>query len=363
VWHCLLITGTGLEFVSIFAKSTTPYCTRRCSSHLPSGLRHRGLRPDPVCVCGWEERRFRGIVAPAQESARHFRRRVPVFRSAVPGFQIRTCAFRDVARFLLFDGACTRRFCVGPACHCGILPLALLMRSQVSRASLAAACVLVVLAGWRKCMSPSSAARPIRKFYFREWSNRAVSSTAKSIRTRRACRRCSSALRHRARRGDHRRGAARARAIAERLTRRPGRRPDAASVSAEERHMHGSCFPLRANLRARPRSHWPGGGIVAARPRRANIQEGPDYIDPMWALAAAGRTCRNLDFNLSRPSSCRSSLRAMAPAPTCVWSKATRACTTASTSTAGTACALAQLLDLPVVLVLDARGMTRASRR
>ncbi|MCK7502196.1 MAG: hypothetical protein MZW92_79000 [Comamonadaceae bacterium] len=50
----------------------------------------------------------------------------------------------------------------------------------------------------------------------------------------------------------------------------------------------------------------------------------------------------------------------MRPAPTSAWSRATRGCTTASTSTAATATRRSPTCSaLPVVLVLDARGMTR----
>jgi molybdopterin-containing oxidoreductase family membrane subunit len=55
---------------------------------------------------------------------------------------------RDVARFLLLDGGVyTALLWLGQLAIGGIVPLALLLRSQVSRAAVAAACALVVLGG------------------------------------------------------------------------------------------------------------------------------------------------------------------------------------------------------------------------
>ncbi|MBE0620284.1 MAG: polysulfide reductase NrfD, partial [Burkholderiales bacterium] len=55
---------------------------------------------------------------------------------------------RDVARFMLFDGGVyTVLLWLGQLAIGGIAPLALLLRSRLSRAALAAACGLVVLGG------------------------------------------------------------------------------------------------------------------------------------------------------------------------------------------------------------------------
>ncbi|MBE0614694.1 MAG: polysulfide reductase NrfD [Burkholderiales bacterium] len=55
---------------------------------------------------------------------------------------------RDVARFMLFDGGVyTALLWLGQLAIGGVLPLALLLRSRISRATLAAACVLVVAGG------------------------------------------------------------------------------------------------------------------------------------------------------------------------------------------------------------------------
>ena len=90
------------------------------------------------------------------------------------------------------------------------------------------------------------------------------------------------------------------------------------------------------------------------------FKKGPDYIDPMWLGQASGRACFNLD-------------------PYLMTSEQIAACFTLHSAGSdisivegnkglydglaldGSNCnaALAHLLDLPVVLVLDARGMTR----
>ena len=55
---------------------------------------------------------------------------------------------RDVARFLLIDGGVyTALLWLGQLAIGGLVPLALLLRSQVSRGAIAAACALVVLGG------------------------------------------------------------------------------------------------------------------------------------------------------------------------------------------------------------------------
>jgi len=55
---------------------------------------------------------------------------------------------REVARFFLFDGGVyTALLWLGQLALGGVVPLVLLMRSQVSRAAVTAACALVVLGG------------------------------------------------------------------------------------------------------------------------------------------------------------------------------------------------------------------------
>jgi len=105
-------------------------------------------------------------------------------------------------------------------------------------------------------------------------------------------------------------------------------------------------------------------GIAAELSRRGlavqTFKKGPDYIDPMWHSAATGRACRNLDFNLSTPDQLRLEFaRHVANADVCLVEGNKGLYDGLDLQGSNSNAALANLLDLPVVLVLDARGMTR----
>lgn len=107
-------------------------------------------------------------------------------------------------------------------------------------------------------------------------------------------------------------------------------------------------------------------GLCAALTRQGftvqPFKKGPDYIDPMWLGQASGRDCFNLDPYLMTAEQIRQSFqgRAAAAAANVAIVEGNKGlydglALDGSNSNAG----LAQMLDLPVVLVLDARGMTR----
>ncbi len=105
-------------------------------------------------------------------------------------------------------------------------------------------------------------------------------------------------------------------------------------------------------------------GLAAELSRRGlgvqTFKKGPDYIDPMWLSAASGRACRNLDFNLSTPEELQLEFaRHGAGADVCLIEGNKGLYDGLDLQGRNSNAALAQLLDLPVVLVLDARGMTR----
>jgi cobyrinic acid a,c-diamide synthase len=101
----------------------------------------------------------------------------------------------------------------------------------------------------------------------------------------------------------------------------------------------------------------------ALRDRGLTVQafkKGPDYIDPMWLTAATGRRCRNLDPYLSDTSEYRGTFRRHADVADVSVVEGNKGlydglALDGSNSNA----ALAKALGLPVVLVIDARGMTR----
>ncbi|HYR01430.1 MAG TPA: cobyrinate a,c-diamide synthase [Casimicrobiaceae bacterium] len=90
------------------------------------------------------------------------------------------------------------------------------------------------------------------------------------------------------------------------------------------------------------------------------FKKGPDFIDPMWLTAAAGRRCRNLDPYLSEEAEIVAAFRRHAAGADLALVEGNKGlydglALDGSNSNA----ALARMLGLPVVLVIDARGMTR----
>ncbi|HHJ17575.1 MAG TPA: cobyrinate a,c-diamide synthase [Gammaproteobacteria bacterium] len=90
------------------------------------------------------------------------------------------------------------------------------------------------------------------------------------------------------------------------------------------------------------------------------FKKGPDYIDPMWLQRAAGHTCHNLDFYTMQREEIRDTVGYYATGADISIIEGNKGLydgldLDGSNSNA----ALAKLLGAPVVLVLDARGMTR----
>jgi cobyrinic acid a,c-diamide synthase len=104
-------------------------------------------------------------------------------------------------------------------------------------------------------------------------------------------------------------------------------------------------------------------GLAAAlRARGLSVQpfkKGPDYIDPLWLSRAAGRGCRNLDFFLSPHDEIRAQFAHGHDAEVCLVEGNKGLYDGLALDGGNSNAALARLLDLPVILVIDARGMTR----
>ncbi len=105
-------------------------------------------------------------------------------------------------------------------------------------------------------------------------------------------------------------------------------------------------------------------GLCAAfRARGLTVQpfkKGPDYIDPLWLSQASGHACRNLDLYLMRPDEIEDIFQRHSSGMDVSLVEGNKGlydglALDGSNSNA----ALAKLLNLPVVLVIDARGMTR----
>jgi len=105
-------------------------------------------------------------------------------------------------------------------------------------------------------------------------------------------------------------------------------------------------------------------GLCAALAERNYIvqpfKKGPDYIDPMWLGLAAGRACYNLDFHCMTHEEILGTLgQHSANADIALIEGNKGLYDGLDLNGSNSNAALAKLTDTPVVLVLDARGMTR----
>jgi cobyrinic acid a,c-diamide synthase len=105
-------------------------------------------------------------------------------------------------------------------------------------------------------------------------------------------------------------------------------------------------------------------GLAAALAQRGHavqpFKKGPDYIDPLWLGLAAGRPCYNLDFHMMRKDEIAAQFaRAAVGARISLIEGNKGLYDGLDLDGSNSNAALAKLLDAPVVLVVDARGMTR----
>ena len=149
VWQLLLITGTGLEFGFNFRAAYDSVLYAPMFIAFASAYGAAVLILILLGVCRWEDR-------PVSEALlRRLKNWLGISVGASLFFAVLFLAskyelvrYRDLARFLLFDGGVyTALLWLGQLAIGGIVPLALLTRSQLSRTALAAACALVVLGG------------------------------------------------------------------------------------------------------------------------------------------------------------------------------------------------------------------------
>lgn len=105
------------------------------------------------------------------------------------------------------------------------------------------------------------------------------------------------------------------------------------------------------------------GLCAALHSRGLSVQpfkKGPDFIDPMWLSMAAGRDCHNLDFYLmGREEILRTFTTRSQNADISLIEGNKGLYDGLSLDGSNSNAALATLLETPVVLVIDARGMTR----
>jgi cobyrinic acid a,c-diamide synthase len=105
------------------------------------------------------------------------------------------------------------------------------------------------------------------------------------------------------------------------------------------------------------------GLCAALAQRQLQIQpfkKGPDYIDPMWLSLASGRPCHNLDFFLMPDEEILATFAMHARGTDIALIEGNKGLYDGlNLDGSNSNAALAKLLNAPVILVIDARGMTR----
>lgn len=148
-WQLLLITSTGLEFGFNFRAlyDSLLYAPMFIAFAAAYGIAVLTLLL--LAVCSWEDR-------PVPEALlRRFKNLLGIsvgaslfFGLLFLGAKYELVRSREVAQFFLFEGGVyTALLWLGQIAIGAIVPLALLLRSQLARAGLATACALVVLGG------------------------------------------------------------------------------------------------------------------------------------------------------------------------------------------------------------------------
>ncbi|SKA89189.1 cobyrinic acid a,c-diamide synthase [Thiothrix eikelboomii] len=90
------------------------------------------------------------------------------------------------------------------------------------------------------------------------------------------------------------------------------------------------------------------------------FKKGPDYIDPLWLTAASQRHCHNLDFNTSSEHELLHCVQQYGHTADLSLIEANKGLYDGlSLDGSDSNAALAKLLQAPVILVIDTRGMTR----
>ena len=105
-------------------------------------------------------------------------------------------------------------------------------------------------------------------------------------------------------------------------------------------------------------------GLCAALKQKGLVvqpfKKGPDYIDPMWLSLASGRPCRNLDFYLMDKAEIQDMYTACSATADVSLVEGNKGLYDGlDLEGSNSNSALSHLLDVPVILVIDARGMTR----
>jgi len=149
LWQLLLITSTGLEFGFNFRAVYDSVLYAPMFIAFSSAYGAAALILILLAACGWEGRDVSG------ELLRRLKNWLGVsvgaslfFAILFLGTKYELVRSRDVARFLLFDGGVyTALLWLGQIALGGVVPLALLLRSRLSRSGIAAAAAMVLLGG------------------------------------------------------------------------------------------------------------------------------------------------------------------------------------------------------------------------